>query len=325
MIQQSGSRRSLTHLEKGSRVLETPKRTILIVDDTPVNIEILNHALEKEYEILFATNGREALDIAFDQSPDLILLDVMMPDMDGYEVCARLKAEPRTRGIPIIFVTAMDQEGDEAKGLELGGIDYLTKPVRPAIVRARVRNHLELLDYRDFLEELSGTDGLTGIANRLRFDEFLMREWRRALRNRMPLSLILLDIDLFRAFNDHYGHLAGDDCLRQVAWLLTDNLRRPADLAARYGGKEFAGLLPETDAKGALWVADQIREKVSGLNIPHASSPVADHVTVSIGVATLIPVVGQSAMDLIWRADVLLQAAKQSGRNQVRSWLDINP
>jgi diguanylate cyclase (GGDEF)-like protein len=218
----------------------------------------------------------------------------------------------------------MDQEEDEAKGLELGGIDYLTKPVRPAIVRARVRNHLELSHYRDFLEELSGTDGLTGIANRLRFDEFLMREWRRALRNRMPLSLILLDIDLFKAFNDHYGHLAGDDCLRQVAWVLTEGLRRPADLAARYGGKEFAGLLPETDAKGALWVASQILEKVSGLNIPHASSPVADHVTVSIGVATLIPVVGQSAMDLIWRADVLLQAAKQSGRNQVRSWLDIN-
>jgi diguanylate cyclase (GGDEF)-like protein len=298
-----------------------PKPTILIVDDTPLNIEILNHALEKEYEIVFATNGQDALDIAFEQDPDLILLDVMMPDMDGYEVCARLKAEPKTRGIPIIFVTSMDREEDEARGLELGGVDYLTKPVRPAVVRARVRNHLELSHYRDFLEELSGIDDLSGIANRLRFDWLLMREWRRALRNRKPLSLILVDIDLFSAFNDHYGPLAADDCLRRVASVLAGSLRRPADLAARYGSEEFACLLPETDAQGAAWVAHQIREQVNSLNLPHAASPLAGHAAVSIGVATLIPVVGQSAMDLIRRAEVLLQAARQSGRNQIRSWL----
>jgi diguanylate cyclase (GGDEF)-like protein len=305
--------------------MEISKQTVLIVDDTPMNIEILSRALDANYEVLFATSGQDALDIAFEQKPDLILLDVMMPDMDGYEVCLRLKAEPRLRGIPVIFITGMDREEDEAKGLEAGAIDYLTKPIRPAIVRARVNNHLELKRYRDFLEELSGTDGLTGISNRMRFDEFLMREWRRALRNRRPLSLILMDIDLFKAFNDHYGHRGGDDCLCRVARALGECVKRPADLIARYGDDEIASLLPETDDHGVVWVARGMRDKIKDLNIPHACSSVADHVTLSMGVATLVPVVGQSAFDLIRRADARLYAAKRNGRDQVRSWLDEIP
>jgi diguanylate cyclase (GGDEF)-like protein len=311
--------------ESEEESMDIPRQTVLIVDDTPMNIEILSRALDAEYEILCATSGQEALEIAFDQSPDLILLDVVMPGMSGYEVCTRLKAEARLRATPVIFVSGMDHEEDEARGLEVGAIDYLAKPIRPSIVKARVRNHLELKRHRDFLEELSGLDSLTGICNRLRFDDFLMREWRRALRNRDPVSLILMEIDLFKQFNEHYGRRAGDDCLRQVAQTLADSVRRPADLVARFGNEEFACLLPETDEKGAICVANHIQEKVAALRIPHACSGATDHVTMSIGVATLVPLVGQSAFDLIRRADALLYTAKRKGRNQIRSWLDDTP
>jgi diguanylate cyclase (GGDEF)-like protein len=299
---------------------ETARQSILIVDDAPVNIEVLSEALATDYEVLFATSGQEALNIAFEENPDLILLDIVMPNMDGYEVCAQLKADPRTMAIPVIFVTAMDQEEDETRGLAVGAIDYLTKPIRPPIVRARVHNHLELKRYRDFLEHSSSTDGLTGISNRRCFDEFLEREWGRATRNHSPLSLILLDIDFFKAFNDHYGHLAGDDCLRQVAHGLARSVRRPADLVARYGGEEFASLLPDTDAKGAAWMANHFLETMNAMNIPHARSELADHVTLSMGVATLIPLVGQSSSELVLHADQLLYEAKKNGRNQFRSW-----
>jgi diguanylate cyclase (GGDEF)-like protein len=297
---------------------DTVKQTVLIVDDAPANIEVLSEVLNVEYEVLFATSGEDALDIAFDETPDLILLDIMMPNMDGYEVCARLKADSRTRAIPVIFVTAMDQEEDETKGLAAGAIDYLTKPVRPPIVRARVHNHLELKRYRDVLEQLSTTDGLTGVANRRRFDEFLEREWSRARRNKTPISLVMLDIDFFKAFNDHYGHLAGDDCLRRVARTLASAVRRPADLVARYGGEEFACLLPDTDDKGAAWMANRFFETMNDLDIPHAYSEAANHVTLSMGVATLTPLVGQSHSELVMRADQLLYEAKRNGRNRFR-------
>jgi diguanylate cyclase (GGDEF)-like protein len=298
---------------------EKVRQTVLIVDDAPANIELLSEVLESEVEVLFALSGEDGLNIAFEEAPDLILLDIVMPEMDGYEVCARLKADPRTRTIPVIFVTAMDLEEDETKGLALGAIDYITKPIRPPIVRARVRNHLELKRYRDLLERLTTTDGLTGIANRRRFDAFLESEWSRARRSQKPLSLIMLDIDFFKAFNDHYGHLAGDDCLRQVAQCLADGVRRPADLVARYGGEEFACLLPETTAMGAVTMAKRFLESMEELNIPHAYSEAADHVTLSMGVATLVPLVGQPSSDLVRHADQLLYEAKQNGRNQFRS------
>ena len=299
--------------------MESARQTVLIVDDTPANIEMLSEALSDEYEVLFATSGEDALDIAAEQNPDLILLDVIMPDMDGYQVCTRLKEEARTRTIPVIFVTAMDHEDDETKGLNAGAIDYLTKPIRPPIVRARVRNHLELKRYRDSLESLSSTDGLTGIPNRRQFDETLEREWRRARRSSLPLSLILMDVDLFKGYNDHYGHLAGDDCLRQLARVVSACVCRPTDLVARYGGEEFACVLPDTDVAGAVRVGDQMLEKVNTLRLPYAGSAAAEHVTVSLGAATLIPVVGQPAFELIRRADDCLYAAKRNGRNQICS------
>jgi diguanylate cyclase (GGDEF)-like protein len=182
------------------------------------------------------------------------------------------------------------------------------------------RDITELKRYWAMLENLSTTDGLTELPNRRRFDEFLSREWRRAMRRQAVFSLILLDIDCFKEFNDHYGHLAGDDCLRQVAQVLREVVQRPGDLAARYGGEEFACVLPETDAQGAVALAERIRERMEVVNIPHFSSRVTDHVTMSFGVATTIPEARQEPSDLIRLADRLLYAAKQNGRDQVRSW-----
>jgi diguanylate cyclase (GGDEF)-like protein len=292
------------------------KEVILIVDDIVSNIEILNGVLGNDYEILFAANGKDAIDIAVKEVPDLILLDVIMPGMDGYEVCSRLKSEEKTRDIPVIFVTAMDHEEDESKGFNSGVVDYITKPVRPSIVLSRVRNHLELKRYRDSLKALSTIDGLTGVANRRRFDEALNNEWRRGKRLQTTLSLLMMDIDCFKAFNDHYGHLAGDECLCQLAKGIGGAARRSGDLLARYGGDEFTYLLPETDNKAAALIAERIREKVKLLNIPHAYSGIEPYVTLSIGAATTIPSELCTQSDLIHFADDLLYEAKKAGRNR---------
>ena len=305
--------------------MEQARPIILIVDDEPANIEVLNATLGPDYEVLAATNGRDALKLATTERPALILLDVVMPGTDGYAVCRQLKADIRTSGIPVIFITAMDQENDEAKGLDAGAIDYITKPVRPAIVRARVRNHVELKRYRDLLESLSATDGLTGIANRRHFDERLAVEWRRARRMRMPLSLLMLDIDHFKAYNDHLGHLAGDECLQQIARTLAACMRRPADMIARYGGEEFACLLPDTDATGAQLLVEHMVAEVTRLNIVHRQSPTASHITVSIGAATLVPAKNQAGADIIRQADLMLYAAKEAGRNRVQSFTSPAP
>jgi diguanylate cyclase (GGDEF)-like protein len=300
--------------------LETIQRsTILIVDDMVSNIEILEGILNSEYEILFATNGQDALEISAEQIPDLILLDIIMPEMDGFQVCQKLKISEKTRDIPVIFVTANNQEDDESRGFEEGVVDYITKPVRSSIVKARVRLHLELKRYRDHLEALSTIDGLTGIANRRKFDETIENEWRRARRNQSLLSLIMMDIDLFKAYNDHYGHLAGDECLQRLAGRINGLCRRPADLLARYGGEEFVMLLPDMDTEGGVLMANNIQKNVAQLRIPHEYSEVADYVTLSIGVATRIPGGNQTQFDLIHTSDSLLYSAKRGGRNQIKS------
>ena len=294
-----------------------PRQRILMVDDIAANIKILSAILKHEHDILVATNGNDALEIALVEQPDVILLDVMMPDMDGYEVCTRLKADIRTRDIPVIFISAMNEVEDEARGLEAGGLDYITKPINPAIVKARVRIHLELKRQRDLLQRISMIDGLTGIANRRRFDEALEREWRRCHRSGSHLSLILVDVDFFKNFNDHYGHLAGDECLKKVAVAMADQIRRAADLVARFGGEEFACLLPDTGVEAAHAMAARLRDAVSSLGIVHAQSSAADHVTISLGVATMVPDGDDLASRLIDQADRGLYYAKQNGRNQI--------
>jgi len=290
---------------------------ILVVDDAPINIQVLNESLRERYRIFFATNGADALNLAASMLPDLILLDVMMPDMDGYEVCRRLKTDALLQGIPVIFISAMSQQEDEAVGLELGAVDYITKPFNPAIVQLRVRNQLELKRQRDLLERLAMIDGLTGLPNRRAFDETYEREWRRAARNQSSLSLLLLDIDFFKAYNDAYGHLAGDDCLKQVAAVLARALVRPGDFMARFGGEEFVCVLPETTLEGALQLAEKLRSAVEQLQIPHEMSSIAPVVTISIGAAATVPAGEQAGAALLREADGNLYAAKHAGRNRV--------
>ncbi len=197
-----------------SLVSLTKNGRILIVDDAMENIQILHQALQDEHDVLFAMNGAKALQIAQNQLPDLILLDAVMPDMDGYAVCAALRASPVTRDIPIIFVTALKTPEDETRALEAGAADFISKPVNAAVVRARVRTQLTVKRQSDALRELTLTDGLTGVANRRAFNENLSLEWRRCARAQVPMSLIMVDIDHFKNFNDAYGHQAGDACLQ---------------------------------------------------------------------------------------------------------------
>ncbi|WP_045214677.1 diguanylate cyclase [Desulfonatronovibrio magnus] len=298
---------------------DSGRAKILIVDDTPTNIQVLAEILGQDYEIFFALNGYEAIAMAEAQQPDVILLDIMMPKMDGFEACRKLKENPATKSIPVIFITALTMEEDEARGFEIGAVDYITKPIRPAVVRARVKNHLELKRYRDYLENISMKDGLTGVANRRRLDEYLDQEWRRSKRQKEHISLLMLDIDHFKLYNDNYGHSAGDECLKKIATTIESSLSRPADLAARFGGEEFACVLPETDLDGAKNIAEKIHKNIFDLAIPHEYSPVSSIITMSIGIAATIPKNGLSVENFIQNADKMLYEAKRSGRNSIKA------
>jgi diguanylate cyclase (GGDEF)-like protein len=292
-----------------------PRRRVLIVDDEAANVHALAEALRDECAISVATNGVRALELAASGNVDLVLLDVVMPGLDGFEVCRRLKAEPHTRGLPVIFVTALEETEDETRGFDLGGVDYITKPVSPPIVRARVRTHLELKAARDLLEQLALVDSLTGVANRRRFDQALEYEWQRARRSRSWLTLAILDVDQFKSFNDHYGHAEGDQCLRAIAQGAASAMRRPTDLAARYGGEEFALVLPDTGPEGARTVLLDCLSAIRELALPHAASTVLSHVTVSVGAITLVPEdVPLGAATVLATADQLLYEAKRGGR-----------
>jgi diguanylate cyclase (GGDEF)-like protein len=299
---------------------DSGRRCVLVVDDVLANIHVLGEGLMADYDVTVATNGRQALEMAASgPAPDLILLDILMPGMDGYEVCRRLKEDPATSHIPVIFITAKSEEQDETRGLAVGAVDYITKPFSMPIVKARVRTHLELKRHRDTLERLSLVDGLTGVPNRRHFDSFIEMAWRQGARASSPLSLLMIDIDYFKGFNDRYGHLAGDDCLRRVARALADNLHRPLDFVARYGGEEFACIVPQTRAAGALHIGELLRATETSLNIPHDMSPAADCVTVSVGIATLVPNRELSPSALIQAADRAVYRAKAGGRNRVAS------
>lgn len=290
---------------------------VLIADDDAVNRQVLAELLKPEYTVLLAKNGEQALERAQRHAPDLVLLDVLMPDMDGYEVLRRLRADPQTAQITVIFISGLNRPEDEANGLKMGAADYIAKPYNATVVMARVALHLQLVRQRRMLERLANVDGLTELANRRRFDELYAVEWQRAQRNGRPLSLALLDIDAFKQYNDHYGHPAGDRALRAVARAAGAGLRRPADLAARYGGEEVVLLLPDTDAVQARHIMAGILEAIAALQLPHAASGVEPYLTVSVGGATLGEYGPESAAELFEAADVQLYRAKHGGRNRI--------
>ncbi|MEE3923722.1 MULTISPECIES: diguanylate cyclase domain-containing protein [Pseudomonas syringae group] len=298
---------------------------ILVVDDQPLNIRLINELLKGDYDIIMAMDGKQAILKCQTQNPDLILLDVLMPGMSGHDICRSLKADEQTQNIPVIFLTSQDEEADEAQGFELGAVDFITKPIRSMVISARVRAHLTLKLQSDLLKTIGFTDGLTGIDNRRMFDENLQRNWLQCARHGQSISLFMIDIDHFKLYNDHYGHQRGDECLRAVANGIKKALRRPYDSVARYGGEEFACILQNTDSTGALSVAQTVLEEVRSLCIEHVRSSTRKIVTISIGVATAIPKIGDSADGLLKAADKELYNSKNTGRDRLSSiMLDLN-
>jgi diguanylate cyclase (GGDEF)-like protein len=313
---------------------------ILVVDDDASAIQLVAAMLAELGEVRFATNGADALRLARERVPDLVLLDAEMPSMSGFEVCATLKGDPRLRDVAVVFVTSHHEPEFEVSGFEAGAADFIAKPINPPLLLARVKTHLRAKQLADEMRRIATVDALTGVWNRRRFDEALEWEWLRARRAGEPLTLLLLDVDHFKLFNDRYGHPAGDACLRAVALALDAACRRPADLVARYGGEEFAVLLPGTPRGGAEHVVRAVLAAIDALEIPHDASPVTSHLTLSIGMACyddasqcwLAPLAVArtgdelqtrcSAADLVEAADKALYSAKTSGRARARM-LDI--
>ena len=290
--------------------------TILVVDDEPLCLELIADILEDDYKILVAEEGMTGMEIAADKVPQLILLDLIMPGIDGFEVFRCLKADRRTREIPVIFITGMGDVATETKGLKMGAVDYINKPINPDLVKARVNTQINLKLMRDRLVMLAETDGLTGLANRFHFDGMLAYEYARHLRSGEELALIMLDIDHFKSFNDTYGHISGDECLREIARAMMKTITRSTDLVARYGGEEFVVLLPETCLRGAVIIAERIRNRISNLALPNISAS-AGRVTASLGVVSGSFLKGNSIVDVLTEADIQLYTAKAGGRNRV--------
>lgn len=326
--------------------------SILIVDDAEDMRLSLRMVLEAEgfSDVQTARSAREAFRMLGLEgesavlAPDVILMDILMPVVNGVEACKRFKQDPRTADVPVLMITGASQDEVLAAAFAAGAIDYITKPLKVIELVARLRSAITLkreLDARrgrehellrvtrqlkeanETLQRLSDQDALTGVANRRSFDAHLANEWNRAAREQTPLSLVMLDIDYFKRFNDQYGHPRGDDCLRQVARTLAAPLKRPGDLIARYGGEEFVILLPWTGLAGAVGLAEKLRGLVEALQIPHAQSLAADHVTISLGAACTIPKRSAPAESLIEAADQALYLAKERGRNRVEAYSDV--
>ena len=298
--------------------MENKRPTVLIVDDMTTNLMLMSDLLEDDYNIKLAKNGQEALDIANSSNDiDIILLDVILPDIDGYEICKELKNNNKTKNIPVIFVTAKDSEADEEYGLNLGAIDYIIKPFNKSIVKLRVKNHLEMKLKNDMLEELSMHDGLTHIPNRRYFDETFETTYKDAQRSKKAFALMMIDIDLFKPYNDNYGHGKGDEALKKVAKALQTVMKRPTDLVARYGGEEFVVLLQDTEQIDVQNVATNLLQTVRDLKIKHDYSSVEKFITVSIGVAYRSKESHLEKLEILAAADETLYKVKNSGRNNL--------
>jgi len=290
--------------------------TILITDDEKLNLDVLGNILSPYYNILISRNGTRALELAKQYVPDLILLDVMMPDMSGFEVIAKLKESNDTVKIPVIFITGLTDTANEEKGFFLGAVDYITKPFNKAIVKARVNTHIKIIDQMRTIERIGLMDPLTKIANRRGFENRFDAEWGRAIREKTPVSFMIMDIDKFKVYNDTYGHQQGDIALKTFADVAAKTVSRANDFVARWGGEEFVILLPNTDMDGALEIAESVRKKVEETRI-QTEEGATTKITVSIGVNTVVPDVETSSSDFISKADQALYTAKASGRNRV--------
>ncbi|MEO0988067.1 MAG: diguanylate cyclase [Cyanobacteria bacterium J06639_14] len=305
---------------------------LLLVDDDVIVRNVLNLAMQRDgHQIVEAETGDACLALVKQNSPDIIFLDAKMPNMDGFTCCAHLKAALQKHCPPVIMITALEDEASVDRAFAVGATDYITKPLNTAVLRYRVRQILkeqELISQltainqhmaatNSDLQQLVRIDGLTQLWNRRYFEEIFFKEWRRLARQRQPLGILFCDVDFFKQYNDHYGHLAGDLCLRDLSELLNGSILRSADVVARYGGEEFVILLPDTDAAGTQCVAQRIQTKINTAAIPHAGSKVASIVTLSIGGTCVVPDFTYHPEPLLEVADRALYKAKSQGRNQV--------
>lgn len=305
----------------------TPSHTpplILIADDDKTTRMGLRYVMEQEgYQVVEAIDGESGLAMFSRLHPDLVLLDAIMPIMDGFTCCAHIQQLQGATQTPVLIITGLEDQDSVDRAFTAGAVDYITKPIHWAVLRQRVRRliqqarlYQQLEEANSKLQRLATVDGLTQVANRRRFDEYLENEWQRMMREHLPLSLILCDIDHFKLYNDTYGHQAGDECLRKVAQVIQTAAKRAIDLSARYGGEEFAVILPHTEQPGAIQVAQEIQVGVKGLEIAHANSKVTQVVTVSLGITTTIPSQASSPEMLIMAADKALYRAKATGRDR---------
>lgn len=296
--------------------MEFKKPTILVVDDMTTTLLLIHDLLKDTYEVKIAKSGTKALEIL--ESPndiDLILLDIEMPDINGYDVCKRIKNNETIKNIPIIFITGRTSQEDEEYGLNLGAIDYITKPFNKAIVKLRIKNYLDLKIKNDMLEKLSMYDGLTNIRNRRFFDETFEKTFNEIKRDKKSLAVLMIDIDFFKPYNDNYGHGQGDETLRKVAKALEKTIKRASDFVARYGGEEFVILLKDINKDGVEAVANNLLNAVRELKITHEFSKIEKYVTVSIGASFYNSSSDITKLELLLKADETLYNVKNSGRN----------
>ena len=293
---------------------------VLIVDDSVVQAAHLKLILEDEYDVTIAQTAEGGLRRASAGDFSLILLDVVMPGMDGFTLLKKLQEELITRSVPVILITSLTDVSDEQRGLILGAVDYITKPFNPLIVKARVNTHIKLYQYRRQIEQQSMTDQLTGIANRRGYEQQSLTKWQEAIRLRVPISLCMFDIDRFKVYNDTFGHPAGDKVISAVAQTVASRLNRTTDFFARYGGEEFVAVILGDPSERIFAYLKKIRQAVEDLHIPHDAS-VAKWVTVSVGGVTVVPEMGASYDFYLKIADTMLYDAKKRGRNQV-VWAD---
>ncbi|MDO5520420.1 MAG: diguanylate cyclase [bacterium] len=292
------------------------KHSILIIDDSVVNINALYIMLKEQYQVLVAKSGKEGIKQALNEHCSLILLDILMPEMDGFEVLDILMKNPKTKSIPVMFITCLNDDQYEEKGLRLGAVDYITKPFNPSVIKAKVKNHIELFEYRRAIENIAMLDGLTAVPNRRSYNETVEQYWRNALESGTKISIAILDIDCFKQYNDNYGHLQGDNILKKVAQVLKESLPSETDFVARYGGEEFVVLLWGYEEKDAYQIMDQMRKNVKALRIEHLHSRAEKVVTVSIGGNTIVPK-NHEIEKFVDSVDKRLYRAKSLGRNQV--------
>ena len=298
------------------------KLSILVVDDEISGIHILNNALKRTYTVYVAKNGRNAIKIATKHRPDIILLDLVLPDINGFEVITELKRSNITKNIPVIIVTGLDNDEDEEKAFSLGAIDYVTKPFNSAILKAKIAAQLQIVNRIKTIEKIVTIDPLTSILNKHGFENQLNLEWKRAFREKNPISLLMIDLDKFEEYNEKHGHPQGDVALKQIAITLKKIIKRGADFVALWGDEEFVIILPNTDLAGAQTVAEHIRAfiETSPIALPNDDN---SFITVSVGVNSQTPDNNNNATDFVFKAEKALYKAKNAGRNKVFSVTDF--